>query len=371
MKILFICENYLPHIGGAEVVFKNLSERYVKLGHSVTVLTHRLPNTPVKEIINGIKVIRVRSFHSRYVFTFSSIWKAVRLARKHDIIQTTSFNGAPPAWLAGKIAGKPVIITVHEVWAGRWREITGFSWLKSILHEYLEQAIYFLPYHHYVCVSNATRRDLERLSLKKDKITTIYNGFDVQSKPKSASDIKKKFNLSDKFVYLSWGRTGPTKGFEYLIKAWPLIKKNLPQAVLVLILGEVKMHQDIKYNLLRLIEKLHLNDSVRVITNISEQDKVKFITSADCVIIPSTSEGFGYTTVEANALGVPVVASDAGSISEVISGKFLLFRNRDIEDLAAKALQAAKGEYTMMPLKTFSWDSAVKSYLGIYENLST
>ncbi|MBS3127462.1 glycosyltransferase [Candidatus Woesearchaeota archaeon] len=45
MKILFICENYYPHLGGAEVVFKNLAEGYVKRGHQVTVLTHQLQGT--------------------------------------------------------------------------------------------------------------------------------------------------------------------------------------------------------------------------------------------------------------------------------------------------------------------------------------
>ena len=45
MKILFVCENYLPHIGGAEVVFKNLAERMIKLGHEVNLVTHKLKNT--------------------------------------------------------------------------------------------------------------------------------------------------------------------------------------------------------------------------------------------------------------------------------------------------------------------------------------
>ena len=69
MKILFICENYIPHYGGAEVVFKNLAEGYVKLGHEVTILTHQLKNTKKREIINGVKVIRVPSLNSRYLFS--------------------------------------------------------------------------------------------------------------------------------------------------------------------------------------------------------------------------------------------------------------------------------------------------------------
>ena len=45
MKILFVLENYIPHIGGVEVVFKNLAEGLVKLGHDVFLITHRLKGT--------------------------------------------------------------------------------------------------------------------------------------------------------------------------------------------------------------------------------------------------------------------------------------------------------------------------------------
>ena len=75
MNVLFVCENYAPHIGGAEIVFKTLAEELVKLGHNVDVVTHRIKRTKFFEDINGVKVYRVRSFDNRYVFTFSSLPK--------------------------------------------------------------------------------------------------------------------------------------------------------------------------------------------------------------------------------------------------------------------------------------------------------
>ena len=41
MKVLFVLENYIPHIGGVEIVFKNLSGGLVKVGHDVSIVTHR------------------------------------------------------------------------------------------------------------------------------------------------------------------------------------------------------------------------------------------------------------------------------------------------------------------------------------------
>ena len=371
MKILFVCENYLPNLGGAEVLFKNLAERYVKKGHQVTVLTHHISGTKKKETINGVKIARVSSFGSRYIFTFSSILAAIYLARKNDIIQTTSFNGAPPAWLAAKLTKKPVVITVHEVWNGKWQEITGFSWIKSKIHEILEAALYFLSYDNYICVSNATKLDLLKLSIPNPKITVIYNGldYDFWDKTKVAkSNLRQEFGLGKKFVFFSWGRPGPTKGFEYLIKAFKDISEKFPQAVLLLMLGKIKTYEPMRLKLLNLIDKLNLQAKVRVINPVSDEKLREFLIMVNCAIIPSTSEGFGYTTVEASTLGTPVIVSNAGSIPEVVFGKHLIFENKNHIDLADKAVKAIQNQFFLSENKIFPWDTTVEKYLSIYQS---
>ena len=90
------------------------------------------------------------------------------------------------------------------------------------------------------------------------------------------------------------------------------------------------------------------------------------IRAADCVIIPSLSEGFGYNALEANSLGTPLVVSDAGSLPEVVSGKHLFFKSKNQEDLAEKIGAIAKGEWDYLPLKNFAWENCVESYLRVY-----
>ena len=55
MKVLFVCENYLPHFGGVEVVFKNISERILKKGNSPPLLTHQLEGTKKKNLLEELK----------------------------------------------------------------------------------------------------------------------------------------------------------------------------------------------------------------------------------------------------------------------------------------------------------------------------
>ncbi len=377
MKILFICENYLPHYGGAEVVFKNLAERYTQQQHISTVLTHQLKDTKKQETINNVQIHRIPSLHSRYLFTFTSIFKAIQLAKSHDIIQTTTFNGAFPAWLAAKITGKPVTLTVHEVWINRWQDITGFGKLKSSLHDLLEQCIYLLPFDHYICVSNATKSDLlkHKPNINQKKVTTIYNGMDYEYwDPKTISEkevtkLKEKHNLKDKYNILAYGRPGVSKGFEYFIQAFPEIKKQIPNAHLMLLLGSVDKYQKKYQELLTLINQHSLQGHSTILTSVPHQELKSYLKTANCIVVPSTAEGFGYAAVEANTLDIPTLISNAGSLPEVISGKYHIFESKNITDLAEKAILISKNKHWQKPIKQFNWDDSVDKYLGIYDNL--
>ncbi len=378
MKILFICENYLPHYGGAEVVFKNLAEHYTQHHHTSTVLTHQLKNTPKQETINYVNIHRVPSFFSRYIFTFSSIPKAIQLAKQHDIIQTTTFNGAFPAWLAAKLTKKPVALTVHEVWINKWPDITGFGKLKSAIHDLLERCIYLLPFDHYICVSNATKTDLlkHKPTIDPHQLTTIYNGLDytfwdpATISEKDINTIKEKHNLQDKYIYLAYGRPGVSKGFEHLIQAFPEIKKEIPHAHLMLLLGSIDKYPQKYQQLLSLINQHSLQNHSTILTSVPHQELKTYLKTANCIVVPSTAEGFGYTAVESNTLGIPTLVSDAGSLPEVISGKYHTFESQNIHDLAQKAILLSKGKHWQKPLKRFEWNDSVKKYLEIYHQLS-
>ncbi len=378
MNILFICENYYPHPGGADLLFKNLAERYVQRGHIVTVLTHLLPGTKQKETINGVQIERVPCLDSRYLFTFLAVKKALQLAKMHDIIQTTSFNGAPPAWLAGKLAGKPVVITVHEVWQGKWKRITGFPWWKSLMHEFLEKAIYMLPYGRYICVSEATKKDLLRTGIPERKAEVIYNGLDygfwnIQKVGRAEiQSMKKKFGVEKNFLYFSWGRPGVSKGFEYLIRAFPAVAERVPHARLLLMLSASPQYRKKRQELVQLAEKMNKSSNhkaISIIPSLSDRELRTLLVAVDCAVIPSVAEGFGYNSVQAAAMGKPLIVSDAGSLPEVVSGRCHIFRSQDAADLAEKMLLAAEGKWLHAEKKIFSWEKCVEKYLRVYGSL--
>ncbi|MEK6809413.1 MAG: glycosyltransferase family 4 protein [Nanoarchaeota archaeon] len=370
MKILIVCENYYPHYGGAEVLFKNLAEGFVKEGHRVAIVTTLLPKTKRFEEINGVKVHRVSCFNSRYLFSFLSIPKVLQLAKKADVIQTTTFNGAPPAWLGARLSKKPVFLTVHEIWLGKWKEVTGFSGLKAAMHDLLERMIYLLSFDRYICVSNATKNDLLHNDIGKDKAITVYNGFDYNfwnpshfSKAE-AQKLRKELGIDKKFVCFSWGRPGPSKGFEQLIEAAPYIKEKIPNASILLMLGTKEKY---KKNYRKLRDLVHKHDDiVKIVPSLPYSQLGTMIKAADCVIVPSLAEGFGYNALEAGSLGKPVIVSDAGSLPEVVSAKYQIFKSKDLLDLAEKVDMIAKRKFSYKPSQKFTWHTAINKYLEIY-----
>ena len=369
MKILFVIENYAPHIGGVEMLFKNLAEGLAKK-HDVTIITHRPKGAPRSEVINGVRIQRIECMQSRYLFSFLAIPKAIIEARKADVIHTTTFNGAFPAWLASKLTGKRCVITVHEVWVGKWRQYTSMSLIQAGLHNFFERLIYLLPFDRYAAVSNSTRSQLLTIGKSPDKTATVYNALDYghfNPRKHDRKTIRAEYELQDKFVCLTYGRPGPSKGIECAIKAVQLI--NIPKLRFMFILSKDRQYRMQLRKNKNLIRKLGIENRVIMLDPVSYKMLPKYIRAADCVVVPSLAEGFGYTAAEACALGVPVVATRTTSLPEVVSGKYLLVTPGSSEEIATAVERVYHGKYNRVPLKKFPPERNVRGYRKIYREL--
>jgi len=370
MNILFVLENYIPHIGGVEIVFKNLSEGLVKLGHNVSIVTHRLKATKKFEIINGVKVYRINCFHSRYWFTFLSAAKIFSLTKNADIIHTTIFNGAPPAWFISKLRKKPCVITVHEVWVGKWNTLSGMNYFSSKIHNILEKFIYMLKFTKYVCVSKSTKKQLLDLGINKEKIGVVYNGVDYDHwDSKKYISIKKKLGLERNFVYLFSGRPGVSKGLEYLIKAVPLISKIIPNSKLLAIVSKDKAYEKRYKYIIKLIKKLNITNKIILHNPVSYKELPNYIKTADCVVVPSLAEGFGFAAAEACAMNKPVIVSNTTSLPEVVSGKYVLIKPKSPEGIAKGIEMVHKNKTINTKLNKFLLKDNINGYLKIYKEI--
>ena len=369
MKILFVIENYAPHIGGVETLFKNLAEGLARK-HDVTIITHSPKNAKSNETIKGVRIKRIKCLQNRYLFSFLAIPKAIAEAGKADVIHTTTFNGAFPAWVAARIARKKCIITVHEVWINKWKECTSMGIIEAGLHNLLEKFLYLLPFDKYVAVSNSTRKQLSGIGKKANKTVTVYNALDYAHFNPAKHDrksIREEYELEDKFVCLTYGRPGPSKGIEYAIRAVPLI--NIPKLRFMFILSRDRQYaKQFKKNA-NLIKELGVQNRTILLEPVPHKTLPKYLRAADCVVVPSLSEGFGYTAAEACALKIPVVATRTTSLPEVVSGKYLLVNPKSSEGIATAVERVRDKKYNRSPLKKFLPEKNIKGYLKVYREL--
>ena len=372
MRVLFVLENYYPHIGGVEVVFKTLAEGLAARGHTVDIITHQLKNTKRFERINGVKVHRVPSFFSRYWFTLLGVPKAVQLARKADIIHTTTFNGAFPAWLAAKLRGKKCVITIHEVWQGKWQSYTEMGGLSAAVHNLLEKCIYLLNFDKYVSVSHSTQKQLLGVGIKKNRATVVYNGVDYAHwNPKKYSGVRVRRNLGlqKNFVLLFTGRPGVSKGLQYLIKAMPDILKKIPHAKLLALVSQDKTYRARYHEIEQVIQTLKIQDKVILHDPVPYKELPGYVKAADAVVVPSLAEGFGFSAAEACAMGKIVIASNTTSLPEVVSGQYLLVKPRSPAAIAEAAVKAMQKKVKKTKLKRFLVKDNIAGYLKVYRSV--
>jgi len=372
MQILLVTEYYTPHIGGSEVVFSNIAKKMAELGHITRVVTSRLPGTKKEEIIEKTKVFRVKvpPKADRYWFAWLSIPEIWKGARDADIIHTTTWTAAFPAWLVARLRRKPCLLSVHEVDVPVW-QYWGKRGPVLWLHKLFEKVLFRLPFDKYVAVSQYTKDCLTGyFNIHPDKIETIYNGVDYglfNPTKANGSIIRKQLGLDSKFVYMYYGRPGFTKGVEYLIQAVPSILRAIPNSRLLLVLSHEP--KDRYYRIRRMLQELKIESNIIMVDPVLRNELPAYIDAADCIVVPSLSEGFGFTAAEACAMGKPVVATNVGSLPEVVSGMYVLVEPRNPEAIAEGIERVYKGEVEDSGRKIFSWDECADRYLKIYEQL--
>ena len=156
----------------------------------------------------------------------------------------------------------------------------------------------------------------------------------------------EKFNLprhkTDKksFTVVMIGRITPLKGHPYFLKAMARVIHQLP-SVKVQIIGDAPAKkQAYKDELVLLTKRLGISDKVEFLGN--RRDIPKLLSKADCLVLCTTThEAFGRVIIEAQAAGVPVVATRVGGVTEVIDHEKtgLLVLPKDVEATADAVLR--------------------------------
>jgi glycosyltransferase involved in cell wall biosynthesis len=335
LNILFVSDVSIRNvIGGAERVLYEQSTRLTRRGHEIHVLTRQLPDHPdLKEIIQGVHESRYPVNQGNAISLFCSSTRNCRMLYE-SVIQNTTFdvlNFHQPFSSFGVLKsrnsrGAKKIYTCHslsfEEYQSRNPKPRGL--IKRVLYALNVQARKIIEgkalrsSDKIIVLSSYSRgKVLSQYGISPDKIILIPGGVDLERFRPAANrmDIRRALCLSEhKIVLLSLRNLVPRMGLENLIQAMPFVVQHIPDIQLI-IGGSGPLKED----MVRLAEKLDLQDFVRFDGFIPEIRLPDYYGAADLFVLPTIElEGFGLVTLEALASGLPVIGTPVGGTMEIL-----------------------------------------------------
>jgi glycosyltransferase involved in cell wall biosynthesis len=178
--------------------------------------------------------------------------------------------------------------------------------------------------------SNHNRRWQLRNGARPERMWTMYNGVTPEEFP-----IPTEMPPVPTVVYM--GRIDPIKDLHTLIRAFSLVRSQVPRARLR-IFGDVpKGNEGYRESCRRLIDELGLTGAATLDGRVA--DPVEAYHAGSVVALTSISEGFPYTVVEAMACGRPVVCTDVGGVAEAVGEAGVLVSPGDVVGVAQGCLE--------------------------------
>ncbi len=279
-----------------------------------------------------------------------------------------------PSHYVPPLAPMPRVCSIMDL---GYLEFSGQFTKKDFWQLKVWTAISIFVSKYIIAISNATKRDIVRhYSFSKDKIyvTQLAYDSDKLNIDISASDVrrvKNKYSIVDDYV-LYLGTLKPSKNIEGLIEAFAVVQKQMPKVKLVIAGKKGWLYKSI----FEKVESLGLNDNIVFTDFVLEEDKDALRKGAKVFVQPSFWEGFGIDTLSAMALGVPVVASNVGSLPEIVEKAGILVDPYNPENIAEgiiKVLSMSKSDYNSMVSRgltqasKFSWEKTARETLAILE----
>lgn len=301
------------------------------------------------------------------------LWEQVELPRqlareRIDVFHATTNRGLPYRRTA------KYVLTCHDI-IDRLPEYCDGETPRGALRKRYADFIARHSADRYVTVSEFSKRDICRFHrLPPDRVVVVYNAaserFFEQLPAGQIAQVGKKYGLPHEY-FLFLAGFDKRKNAATLVEALAQLPRDLPPLVLA---GEHKWEYA---QVAERIAALRVGDRVICPDHIADEDLPAVYQGAIALVHPSRYEGFGLQLVEAMASGVPVLASDATSLPEVLGGCGLLFDREDPASIA-KAMERVGRDPELRRTMTergrerarfFSWQKAAQQVLDLYYEL--
>lgn len=391
-RLCLLTETFHPVTGGGENQARSLARELERAGCEVTVLTRRTDaGLKRHELLDRVQIDRLpptgpgqlRKW-GLVVSAFIALW---RRRQSCDLILVCGFRVLGlPAVIAGRLLRKPCVLKADtlgelsgEVFGagldrlgmGRWKPV--MRGVFSLRGRLLRRATAF------VAISAPVANELVACGIEPGRIHRIPNLVDTAVfRPAGAAEkraLRTKLDMPvDARIATFTGRLEATKGVSALLAAWARIAAEYPNAHLVLVgsggLGQHNCEAELRDAVAR-------QSLGRRVTFTGSVDNVAdYLRASDLFVFPSRREAFGVSVIEAFACGLPVIATSAGGLADIVrDGKnAIVIPVDDIDALHAALDRAMRDPLTALgaagrndALRRYSRTAVASAYLGLLE----
>ena len=412
MRVLIATAVYYPMVNGVAVFSHNLATGLAQRGNEVAVICPSQTGKNHSKTEDGVKVHYLKSTQARvypdqihdvpakkkllgkempHLFYKHSLRVSVFPARqikkimktfKPDVVhvQVSDPIGLSVVSYARKM-NVPVVTTEHNQPEVFTEPLHMPKLIKKPVDAMLSSYFYSRQKKSDF-VTMPTKQAIDNLILSRKKefkvpVAAVSNGVDLSNfKPGKASDgIYEKYKIRKNVptvVYV--GRVDPEKKVGLVVDAFSKVLEKLPNAQLVVVgdgVDRLRIEQNVK--------KLGVEKSIRILGRVLQPDLYELYRVGDVFATASEIETQGIVLIEAAASGLPLIAVNAGAVSEVcITGKNgFLCESKDIDGIAEsmykilsdKELQKKYSEASLEIASEHDLEKTIDKFLNIYSRV--
>ncbi len=290
-----------PWAGGAELHIGETGARFARRGYEPVLLCTRFAGAARDDMQEGV---RVRRFGNRLTYYLMLPFVVRQEARTPGTVIIEHLNKLP--FCTPLYTRKPVLPLAHHLFGATAFQQVPFPVACVV---YAAERLIPIVYHgrHFVVVSPSTRDDLIARGLAPQRITVIPNGLDH-------ARYHDRGRVPDgRPTILVLGRVEFYKRVDLVLQALQRLVAHLPD-VQLLVVGDGRARAALE----RQAVQLNVRHRVTFTGFVSEEEKVAYIRRAHVVVSTSEKEGWGLTVLEANACGLPAVASNVPGLRDAV-----------------------------------------------------
>ena len=366
MKIALVSPYDYPYPGGVTEHVRSLAEQFLARGHEVHVIApsssapELIPDQPVLHRVGRPVPIPANGSVARITLPLNGCVQVKQLLAFQGFDIVHLHEPMMPALPLTVLYHSPTINigTFHAFGRSNMAYFYGKRMLKPL----------FNRLHGKIAVSR-TARDFVGRHLP-GQYRVIPNGIDYARFSTRLEPIDRFED--DRLDVLFVGRLEKRKGLEHLLRAWPLVRRTMPNARLLVVGGGRRLEGYRRW------VRAHGWSDVHFIGHVSPEDLVRYYQTSDVFCAPSTGqESFGIVLLEAMAAGRPIVASRIPGYAEVLDdgAEGLLVEPRSSAALAAAlirllgdaGLRRAMGDRGRQKAAAYDWPRVASRVLDFYE----